>query len=32
VGDFTKGEFFVCGPPRMMKDLEKALLVLASVS
>jgi predicted ferric reductase len=28
VGDFTKGEFFVCGPPRMMKDLEKALLVL----
>lgn len=28
VGDFTKGEFFVCGPPRMMKDLEKALLAL----
>lgn len=28
VGDFTKGEFFVCGPPRMMRDLEKALLVL----
>jgi len=28
VGDFTKGEFFVCGPPRMMKDLEKALFAL----
>ena len=28
VGDFTKGEFFVCGPPRMMRDLEKALLAL----
>jgi len=28
VGDFTKGEFFICGPPRMMRDLEKALLAL----
>lgn len=28
VGDFTKGEFFVCGPPRLMKGLEKALFAL----
>jgi predicted ferric reductase len=28
VGDFTRGDFFVCGPPGMMKDLEKALFTL----
>ena len=28
VGDFTRGEFFACGPPGMMKDLEKALFTL----
>lgn len=27
-GDFTRGEFFLCGPPGMMKDLEKALFTL----
>lgn len=25
VGDFTKGEFFVCGPRPMMEDIEQAL-------
>ena len=25
VGDFEKGEFFVCGPPQMMTDIQKIL-------
>ena len=28
VNDFQKGEFFVCGPPRMMKAVDKTLLDL----
>jgi ferredoxin-NADP reductase len=25
VGDFEKGEFFVCGPPAMMSEVKKTL-------
>jgi ferredoxin-NADP reductase len=28
VGDFGKGEFFVCGPPPMMTDVQKTLSIL----
>jgi predicted ferric reductase len=30
VGDFIRVEFFLCGPPGMMKDLEKALFTLGA--
>lgn len=29
VGDFTKREYFVCGPPLMMRDIEKMLFDLS---
>jgi len=25
VGDFEKGEFFICGPPQMMREVQRAL-------
>ncbi len=28
VGDFKEGEFFICGPPKMMSDLERLLRTL----